>query len=570
MPADINANFFGTVPARVLNNQRNLITLGETRQMSSKVVSVEQAVALIPDDAHVAISSSSALGCPNFTMRAIGEAFEAKGHPRNLDLFLPIAAGDMYGVDGIDNVAKPGLISRVICGSYPSGPSSRTSPKIWQMIGNDEVPAYNVPSGILFDMIRNSAGKRAGVLTKVGLDTFIDPRRNGGKMNKAAKEDIVKIVDFDGEEWMHFPNIHPDVAIIRGTTADENGNISMEHEGGYLGTIDVALAARNNGGFVIAQVKRVTTSGSIPPQQVYIPSTLVDFVVIDPDQWQTTETPYDPAISGEVRRPFSSFPTVEFGTDKIIARRAALELMMGDAVNLGFGISALVPQILIEEGQEEAVTWVIEQGAVGGVPLDGFAFGCAANAQAIIPSPTQFTYFQSGGEDCGLLSFMEVDNDGSVNVSRLSAKPHVTAGVGGFVDITSHGKKLVFSGYFTAAGLKLDVTDGKLSILNEGKFPKFVEQVEHVTFSGRRSKTLGQDITYVTERCVIKLTPDGLVVTEIAPGIDVERDVLGQARAKLAVSPDLKEMDARLFRPEPMNLTPPDRTAPRFRSTAGG
>ena len=534
--------------------------------MSSKLISAAEAAAKIPDGAVVAVNCSSGLNTPDRMFRAIGESFEKEGRPRNLEFFLPIAAGDMYGIDGIDHVARKGLLKRVIAGSYPSGPSNRESPRIWQMIGNDEVAAYNVPSGILFDMIRNAAGKRAGVFTKVGLDTFVDPRRQGAKMNKAAKDDIVKLVEMNGEEWLHFPNVAPDVAIIRGTTADERGNISMEHEGGYLGALDVALAARVNGGMVIAQVKRMTTSGSIPPQRVFVPSTMVDYIVVEPEQWQTTETPYDPAISGEVRRPFSSFPPVEFGTDKIIARRAAMELMDGDAVNLGFGISALVPRILIEEGQEEAVTWVIEQGAVGGVPLDGFAFGCAANAQAIIPSPVQFTYFQSAGEDCGLLSFMEVDNEGCVNVSRLSAKPHVTAGVGGFVDITSHGRKLVFSGYFTAGSLKLDVTDGKLTIVNEGKFPKFVEEVEHVTFSGRRGKALGQDITYVTERCVIKLTPGGLMVTEIAPGVDLERDVLGQSRAKLLVSPDLKEMDARLFRPELMKLELPARATPRFRS----
>jgi acyl CoA:acetate/3-ketoacid CoA transferase len=534
--------------------------------MSSKIVSAAEAVALIPDGAVVAVNSSSGLNTPNAVLRAIGEAFESQGRPRNLHFFLPIAAGDMYGVDGIDHVAKPGLLARVIAGSYPSGPSNRESPKIWQMIGADQVPAYNVPSGILFDMIRNAAGKRAGVFTKVGLDTFIDPRRQGAKMNKAAKDDIVKLVEMGGEEWLHFPNIPPDVAIIRGTTADEKGNISMEHEGGYLGALDVALAARTNGGFVIAQVKRVTTAGSIPPQRVFVPSTMVDFVVVDPDQWQTTETPYDPAISGEVRRPFSSFPPVTFDAEKAIARRATLELCAGDAVNLGFGISPIIPRILIEEGQAEAVTWVIEQGAVGGVPLDGFAFGCSANAQAIIPSPTQFTYFQSGGEDCGLLSFMEVSSEGDVNVSRLASKPHVTAGVGGFIDITSHGRKLVFSGFFTAGGLKLDLAGGKVTILQEGKFPKFVEEVEHVTFSGRRSRTLGQDITYVTERCVVKLMPEGLVVTEIAPGIDVKRDVLGQARARMTVSPNLKEMDGRLFRPEPMGLVLPERTTPRFRS----
>jgi propionate CoA-transferase len=373
-------------------------------------------------------------------------------------------------------------------------------------------------------------------------------------MNERTVEDLVRIIAFDGEEWLYFKAIPIDVAIVRGTTADEWGNVSMEQEGAYLGALDQALAARANGGTVIAQVKRLAAAGSLPPQQVRIPSTLVDHVVVDPDQWQTTQTPYDPAISGEVRRPAGEFEPVPWGTDKVIARRAALELREGEAVNLGFGISALVPRVLHEEGLPDAVTWVIEQGAVGGVPLLGFQFGCAANAQAIVPSPAQFTYFQGGGFDRSLLSFLQVDAAGNVNVSRLAARPHVTAGAGGFVDITARARRLVFSGYLTAGGLKLAVEGGRLRIEQEGATPKFVREVEHVTFSGRMARERGQEVTYVTERCVLRLEPDGLVVTEVAPGIDVRRDVLDRAEIPLRVSPDLREMDARLFSPEPMGL----------------
>ena len=523
--------------------------------MSARVISFEDAAKLIDDNAVVTVSSSSALNCPEKMLRTIGERFDAEGHPQNITTLHPIAAGDMYGVKGIDNIAKKGLLKKIIGGSYPSGPSTMESPKIWTMIIDNEVEAYNLPSGIIFDMHRDVAAKRPGVLTKIGLDTCVDPRRNGGKMNDAAKEDIVSVVEFGGEEWLHFKNIVPDVAIIRGTTADENGNISMEHEGAPLGAIEQALAVRNNGGIIIAQVKRLTAAGSIAPQRVHVPSTLVDYVVVDPDQHQATGTQYDPAISGEIRKPMSDFPPVEWGTDKIIARRAAMELCDDDAVNLGFGISALVPRILIEEGLHGDVTWAIEQGAVGGVPLEGFVFGCAANAQAITISPYQFTYFQGAGEDCGLLSFMEVDVDGNVNVSRLTAKPHVTAGIGGFIDITSRGRKLVFSGYFTAAGLRLRVEDGQMHIDQEGKFAKFVPEVEHVTFSGKRGIQQNQDVLYVTERCVIKLMPEGLTVVEIAPGIDLQTQVLDQAKIQLRVADDLKTMDPRLFRPEPMGLT---------------
>jgi propionate CoA-transferase len=279
--------------------------------------------------------------------------------------------------------------------------------------------------------------------------------------------------------------------------------------------------------------------------------------VVAPDQMQTTQTGYDPAISGEVFRPEASFRTTPWGIDKVIARRVAQELKAGWAVNLGFGISANVPRILLEEGRHGDVTWVIEQGAVGGVPLLDFQFGCSANAEAIMPSPQQFTYFQGGGFDASLLSFLQIGADGSVNVSRLAARPHVTAGAGGFVDITARAKRIVFSGFFTA-GAKLGVEDGRLHILAEGKVRKLVPEVEHVSFSGRRAVEQGQDVTYVTERCVMRLTPDGLTVTEVAPGVDLRRDVLGAADIPLRVAPDLKPMDGRLFAPEPFGLTLPE------------
>jgi acyl CoA:acetate/3-ketoacid CoA transferase len=519
-----------------------------------KIVTLGEAAALIPDGATVSVSASSGLGCPDALLRAIGDRFRETGSPRNLTTIHPIAAGDMYGIDGIDHIAEPGLLKRVIAGSYPSGPSSMPSPKIWQMIHENQIEAYNIPSGILFHMHIDAAAKRPGVLTQVGIDTFVDPRRTGGRMNECTTEEIVEVVQFDGQEWLYFRAIPVDVTIIRGTTADEFGNISMEHEGAYLGALDQALAARVNGGTVIAQVKRTTARGTIPSQQVRVPGNLVDYVVVDPEQMQTTLTQYDPAISGETKAPLDSFESVTWGPDKVIARRAAMELVDGDAVNLGFGISALVPRIALEEDHAGDVTWVIEQGAVGGVPLLGFAFGCAANAMGIMPSPMQFVYFQGGGFDRTFLSFMQVGADGSVNVSKLAAKPHVTAGVGGFVDITANARNIVFSGYLTAGGIDLAINDGRLEIRREGKIRKFVPEVEQVTFSGRKAIERGTRVTYVTERCVIELRPEGLTVVEIAPGVDLQRDVLGQVDIPMLVATDLKLMDERLFRPECMGL----------------
>ncbi|MGD9510038.1 MAG: acyl CoA:acetate/3-ketoacid CoA transferase [Geminicoccaceae bacterium] len=520
----------------------------------AKVMTAAEAAALVPDGATVTVSSSSGLGCPDAVLQAIGERFADSGHPRHLTTIHPIAAGDMYGIKGIDHLAREGLLARVLAGSYPSGPSSMPSPAIWEMITEDRIPAYNLPSGILFDLTREAAAKRPGVLTKVGLDTFVDPDLQGCAMNaRGAAEPIVRKIEFAGDTWLFFPTIVPDVAIIRATTADERGNLSYEHEGAYLGPLDQALAVRNNGGIVIAQVKRLARAGSLKPFAVHVPGVLVDVIVVAPEQMQTTQTVYDPAISGEYARAEGSFRLTPWGVDKVIARRVAQELRAGWAVNLGFGISAHVPRILLEENRHGEVTWVIEQGAVGGVPLLDFQFGCSANAEAIMPSPQQFTYFQGGGFDCSLLSFMQIGEDGSVNVSRLAAKPHVTAGCGGFVDITARARKIVFSGYFTA-GAKLHVEDDRLQIGAEGKVRKLVPEVEHVSFSGRRGTAQGQDVTYVTERCVMRLLPKGITVTELAPGVDLERDVLAQAGFPLLVADDLRPMSEALFRPEPIDL----------------
>lgn len=513
----------------------------------SKIKTAQEAVALVRDGATVAVNSSSGLLCPDAVLQALGARFAAEGAPRGLTTIHPIAAGDMFGSPGVDHIAFPGMIARIIGGSYPSGPSSAEPPRIWQRITANDLAAYNLPSGVVFDMLREGAAQRPGVLTKVGMDTFVDPALEGGAMNDAARAaPLVRRMAFEDEDWLYFPALRPDVAIIRATTADENGNLTFENEGATLGAMEMALAAHNCGGLVIAQVKRVAAQGTLKPHDVRVPGILVDVIVEAPEQLQTTATAYDPAISGEVFRPLASFDLAAFNPAKVIARRVAQELRPGWAVNIGFGISANVPRILIEEGQHGAVTWVIEQGPVGGVPLLDFKFGCASNAEAFVASPHQFSYFQAGGFDCSLLSFLEIDAQGSVNVSRLAATPHRTAGAGGFVDITARARKIVFSGNFNA-GAKMRIEAGRLVIDREGKVAKIVPQVDQVSFSGRRAVAQGQDVTYVTERCVLRLLPEGLTVTEIAPGIDLRRDVLDQATTPLRVAGDLRRMDAALF-----------------------
>lgn len=513
----------------------------------ARILSARDAADLIHDDDIVTVSSSSGLGCPDAMLAGIGERFAETGSPQRLTTIHPIAAGDMYGIRGIDHIAREGLLSTVIAGSYPSGPSSAEPPQIWQLIQAEKVNAYNFPSGVIFQMHRSAAVRGPGVFTRVGIDTFIDPRREGGRMNRSSPREHVRVTSIDGEEWLHFPAIVPDVAIIRATTADEYGNLTFEEEGSTLGALDQAYAAHNNGGLVIAQVKRLAQGGTLTPGDVRVPGILIDVIVLAPDQLQTTHTDYDPAISGQLRRPASAIPPLPFTLEKVIARRAAQELRAGQTVNLGFGVSALVPHVLVEEGQSEAISWVLEQGPVGGIPLLDFAFGSSQNPDALMPSIDQFTLLQGGGFDHALLSFLEIGEDGSVNVHYLEQKRHVTAGVGGFADISSSAPSIVFIGSFTAGSRDIGVGPGGLDIRADGPFEKLRPEVSSVTFSGPRALALGQRVRYVTERCVMELTGAGIVVTEVAPGVDLQRDILDRAGFPLRISPDVKGMDAALF-----------------------
>ncbi|WP_437773570.1 acyl CoA:acetate/3-ketoacid CoA transferase [Arthrobacter sp. KNU40] len=519
-----------------------------------QILTAREAAELINDDDVITVSSSSALGCPDSVLAGIGQRFEETSHPTNLTSVHPIAAGDMYGVKGIDHIARPGLLRKVIAGSYPSGPSSAEPPLIWQMIESEEVEAYNFPSGVIYQMHRTAAAKQPGVFTQVGLDTFIDPRLQGGRMNNTTPASHVETATVAGQEWLFFPSVIPNVAIIRATTADEYGNLTFEDEGSPLGALDLAYAAHNNGGVVIAQVKRLAEAGSLHPQHVKVPGILVDAIVIAEDQLQTTLTANDPAISGQLRRPLSSLPHVAFSIEKITARRAAQELKAGEIVNLGFGVSALVPHILVEEDQGREVSWVIEQGAVGGIPLLDFAFGCAQNPDAIMPSIDQFTLLQGGGFHRSLLSFLEIDRLGNVNVHHLPKKRHVTAGVGGFADITSSAPEIIFMGAFTAGRRDIVAGGNGLDIRTDGPFTKLVNDVSAVTFSGPRALARGQKVKYITERAVLELTGKGLVVTEIAPGVDLQKDVLDRSEFPLIVSDNLRTMDLALFADAPVGI----------------
>jgi propionate CoA-transferase len=516
------------------------------------VLTGAEAARLIGDSAVITISSSSGLGCPDAVLKAIGQRYAETGGPANLTTLHPIAAGDMYGIKGIDHLCRPGQLRRVLAGSYPSGSSKLDPPLIRGLIHNDQIQALNIPSGVLFQMHRAASTGQPGVLTEVGLGTYADPRLEGAKMNSVT-ENFVQLMKIDGNDYLFYPAVKVDVAIIRATAADPYGNLSYQEECSTLGALDQAYAAHNNGGIVIAQVKRLSDA-QLPTQAVRIPGILVDAIVVDPDQMQTTQTFYDPALSGEIHRNLDDIEPVEFGLEKVIARRAAAELQVNAIVNLGFGISAAIPRVLLEEGHADDVTWVIEQGAVGGFPATGFAFGCALNPQALVQSADQFSLLQGGGFDVAMLSFLEVSGAGDVNVSYLAARPHVTAGVGGFSDIVTRAPKIVYSGYFTAGRKDIQISDGKLNIVSDGTVAKFVPEIAQISFSGEMARRRRQEVLYITERCVIELTEGGLTVIEIAPGVDLEKDVLGRSGVPLLVSPDLQLMSPALFRPEPMGL----------------
>ena len=518
------------------------------------ILSAADAARLVKNGVTVTISSSAAQLVPDRILAGIEARFLASGEPRDLTIVFPVAVGDSFGTVGLDHLAYPGLIKRLIGGSYVNAPASKPPPKIYAMVHADQVEAYNLPLGVLMHLHRDIAAKKPGVITKIGLGTFVDPRDQGGRMNRVTPLDLVEPVTLRGEEWLLYRSFPIDVAIIRGTTADAHGNITMEHEGVCLAVLSQAMAAHNSGGTVIAQVKRVAAPGSLNPQQVKVPGILVDALVVDPEQRQNTGIAYDPAISGEIRAVDFPVERLPLGPEKVIARRALCLFRPGDIVNLGFGISSLAPQIAFEEGVFEQLSFTVEQGAVGGLPLTGFAFGASHNPEAIIDSPAQFDLIDGGGVTVGCLAFAEVDGHGNVNVSRLTAQPHVLAGAGGFINIAQGTGKLVYCGTLTAGGLDIRVEEGRLRIVKDGRFQKFVGEIQHVTFNGSMAARQGQEVWYVTERAVFRLTTEGLLLVEVAPGVDLDRDIRQKVGFPLQVAPDLRPMDPRLFRDEPMGL----------------
>jgi propionate CoA-transferase len=512
---------------------------------AGKIVTAEEAVRLVPTGATIVVDGSGGgVNEPDLLLSALEQRYLRDGEPRDLTVVHPNGLGDGNG-SGIDRLAHPGLIRRVVGGHWG------WSRRMQELALADAIEAYCLPQGTLSHLLREIAGGRPGVLTTVGLGTFVDPRLGGGRLNARSVEDIVHAVTLADREWLFVPAVPVDVAIIRATVADEFGNLVMDEEGLAAEWLPAAQAAKNSGGVVLAQAKYAVRADSLDPRRVRVPGVLVDAVCLAPDQQLSRLTPHHPGLTGALRtRTQASGRRRPLTLREIVARRAAHELRQGDVVNIGYGMADGIVSVLDEEGQADGVVLTLEQGHIGGRPETGSNFGLAQNPQASLDAAAQFDWYDGGGLDIACLSFAEVDAAGDVNVSRFGGR---VPGVGGFMNITTGASRLVFVGSFTA-GATVDCVDGTLRVCDDGAVVKFVRTVEQISFSAAQARRRGQSVTYITERAVFGLADDGLVVTELAPGVDLDRDVLARMAFRPAISRDLRRSAAALYQDGPMGL----------------
>jgi len=514
--------------------------------IKDKIVTAAEAIALIRNGDSVSCSGFVGIGTPEALLEALERRFVESDGPRDLTLVFAAAPGD--GKDrGLNRLARPGLVKRAIGGHWA------LVPKLAKMATGNQIEAYNLPLGTISHLYRDVAAHRAGTLTKVGLGTFVDPRQGGGRINASTTEELVRVMEIDGEEWLFYKAFSINVALIRGTTADPGGNITMEREALVLDAQAAAMAARNSNGLVIAQVERIAASGSLDARRVVVPGVLVDCVVLAPQEThlQTYGTPYNPAYSGEIRIRADKIAAPPLDERKLIARRCAFELPLGGVINLGIGVPEVVAAVAAEERVLDHVTLTAEPGVIGGMPQGGLDFGAGVNTQALLHQNQQFDFYDGGGLDLACLGMAEIDRLGNVNVSRFGPR---LAGAGGFINISQNARRLVFAGTFTTGGLAVSIEAGRVCISTEGKVRKFVQAVQQITFNGPMAARKQQTVRYVTERCVFGLESDGLRLLEVAPGIDLDRDILAHMAFQPLIA-EVREMDERIYRPKPMGLS---------------
>ncbi len=511
----------------------------------NKIMSAYQAVSLIKDGDMLTTGGFVGNMHPEALTKALEEKFIQEGYPKNLKLIYAAGQGD--GKDrGLNHLGHEGLVSLVIGGHWG------LAPKLGKLANENKIKGYNLPQGVISHMFRATAAKLPGVITKVGMKTFADPRLEGGKINSITTDDIVEVIELKGEEWLLYHAQKIDVAFIRGTYADAYGNCTFEKEAASLEMLSMAQAAKNSGGIVILQVEKILDSSGLDYSKVKVPGIYVDAIVeADPkDHMQTFAEQHNPAYSQEVRIPVDSLEPLPFNERKIIARRAAMELVPNAIMNLGIGMPEGVSMVAAEEGIKGLVL-TTEAGTIGGTPAGGLSFGAAINPDCILDQPYQFDFYDGGGLDITFLGLAQCDKHGNVNVSKFGPK---IPGCGGFINISQNSRKVVYCGTFKAGGLKVSVKNNKLCIDQEGKNVKFIEKVEQITFSGDYAFEVKQPVLYITERCVFELKEEGLVLTEIAPGVDLEKDIFAHMEFKPVVADDLKVMDVRIFKEEKMGL----------------
>jgi len=520
----------------------------------SKLVSAAAAVQRIKDGATVLVDGSGGgINEPGAILDALEARFANEVQPSGLTVVHPSGMGDGQG-GGMDRLAHKGMVRRVIGGHW------NWCRGMQRLATTEQIEAYCLPQGVLSHLLRAIAGHGPGVITQVGLGTFVDPRRGGGRLNARARDTLVELIELKGREYLFYAAFPVDVAIIRGTTADEDGNITMEDEGLFAETLSAAQAARNSGGIVIAQVRNIVPPHTLDPRRVKVPGVLVDAVVHVPAQRLSFATDHDPTLVGAARTAATDVPLMPLSERKVIARRAAGELRHADIVNLGFGMPDGVAAVLAEEAQGHAVTLTVEQGHIGGVPVGGADFGLARNQSAMLDAGYQFDWYDGGGLDIAILSFAQVDPEGNVNVSKFGDR---IAGIGGFVNISQGAKRVVFVGTMRAGKQELEFTPDGIRIGREAPSAKFVKEVDQISFSGEYARRWGKPVLFVTERAVFELGPEGLVLIEVAPGLDVEQDVIGQMQFRPQVSSALRRMDKRLFGEATMGLQLGGKAAPQ-------
>jgi propionate CoA-transferase len=507
----------------------------------SKIITAQEAAMLIQDGVTIGASTQGLAGWAEEIAIAIEERFQQSGHPKNITLVHSCTCGD-YKKRGTTHLGHEGLTKRLICGH------TLTSPNMINLIEKNKIECYLLPQGVICQLWRAIAGRKIGVITSVGLGTFVDPRIEGAKITSITKEDLVSVIEVNGQEQLFYKPFPVDVALIRGTVADENGNLNMDNECVIMEALPLAMAAKNSGGIVIAQAQDLAMAGTLHPKGVKVPGTLIDYVVIakPENHHQTQQTYYNPVLAGHVKVPMDGIPKIALDARKIIGRRAAMELTAGAVINLGVGIPAVIPSVIAEEGLTGKVTTTTELGVFGGIPTIGLDFGGALNAEAMIEHASMFDFYDGGGLDVTFVGLAQADGNGDVNVSRFGNR---VAGPGGFINITQNSRKVVFCGMFTMGSEEV-VENGKLRITKEGTGKKFIERVEQITFSGEFAQRKKYPVLFVTERGVFKLENKELILTEIAPGVDLQRDILGMMEFKPRISPNLASMDETIFLPK--------------------